>query len=207
VSSFLAPELWPFLLATGLMIALAVMEGVALLIGASTMSWYDGAGIDPDGFFGETLGWLHFGKVPVLVLLVIFLTVFALTGYIAQFAVRGMIGSFVPWPVAAGVAFVMGVSGVRVFGGALGRIVPRDETSAVTDASLVGRIGTIVIGTARAGTPAQARVRDERGATHYVMVEPEQADHVFETGASVLLVRHVGGRRFHAIHNPKPELL
>jgi hypothetical protein len=207
VSNFLAPELWPFVLATGLMIALALMEAAALLIGISTMSWYDGAGIDPDGFVGETLGWLHFGKVPILVLLVIFLTTFALAGFVSQFAVRGVIGSFVPWPAAAGVAFVVAVSGVRVFGGTLSRIVPRDETSAVLDASLVGRIGTIVIGTARAGKPAQARVRDEHGTSHYVMVEPEQADQVFEAGASVLLVRHVSGRRFQAIHNPKPELL
>jgi hypothetical protein len=42
---------------------------------------------------------------------------------------------------------------------------------------------------------------------HYVMVEPEGPDESLEAGASVLLVRHLSGRRFHAIHNPKPELL
>jgi hypothetical protein len=39
------------------------------------------------------------------------------------------------------------------------------------------------------------------------MVEPEGPDESLEAGASVLLVRHLSGRRFHAIHNPKPELL
>jgi Inner membrane protein YqiJ, OB-fold len=73
--------------------------------------------------------------------------------------------------------------------------------------SLVGRVGTIVIGTASAGKPAEARIRDEFGATHYVMVEPEEPDQTFVSGASVLLVRHISGRRFHAIQNPKPELL
>ena len=104
-------------------------------------------------------------------------------------------------------ALVAAVFGVRIFGGALGKIIPRDETTAVSDASLVGRVGTIVIGTARAGKPAEARVRDEHGASHYVMVEPEEPDQAFEAGASVLLVRHLSGRRFQAIHNPKPELL
>lgn len=208
MGDFLASELWPFVLAAGLMIAVAVAEAAALLIGVSAVPWHDGAMVDPpDGFFGDALGWLHFGKVPVLVIIVIFLTTFAFVGFIAQFAVRGVIGSFAPWPAAAGLALVAAVFGVRVGAGALSRIIPRDETSAVPDASLVGRIGTIVIGTARAGKPAQARVRDERGATHYVMVEPEEADQAFEAGTSILLVRHVNGRRFHAIHNPKPELL
>jgi hypothetical protein len=102
---------------------------------------------------------------------------------------------------------VAAVFGVRLLAGALGRLIPRDETTAVPDQSLVGRVGTIVIGTARAGRPAEARIRDEHGATHYVMVEPEEPDASFTAGASILLVRHLSGRRFQAIHNPKPELL
>ena len=59
----------------------------------------------------------------------------------------------------------------------------------------------------RAGRPAQARVRDQFGTQHYVMVEPEDSVQALEAGTSVLLVRHLHGRRFHAIPNPKPELL
>jgi hypothetical protein len=208
VSAFLAPELWPFALAAGLMIALAVVEAAAMLIGFSTSHWHDGAVVEhPDGFMGGVLGWLHFGKVPMLIILVIFLTTFAFTGFIVQFAARALSGSFIPVPVPAALAFVVAIFGVRVLGGALSRIIPRDETTAVPDASLVGRIGTIVIGTARAGKPAEARVRDEHGASHYIMVEPEEPDQALEAGASILLVRHLSGRRFRAIHNPKPELL
>jgi hypothetical protein len=39
------------------------------------------------------------------------------------------------------------------------------------------------------------------------MVEPEEPDQIFASGASILLVRHLSGRRFQAINNPKPELL
>jgi Inner membrane protein YqiJ, OB-fold/Inner membrane protein YqiJ, N-terminal len=208
VSALLAPELWPFALATGLMIAVAVAEAAALMIGFSTSHWHDGEVADtPEGFLGAALGWLHFGKVPILVILVIFLTTFALAGFIGQFVAKAMIGTFLPQLVAVVPAFVVGVFGVRVFGGALHKVIPRDETTAVSDASLVGRVGTIVIGTARAGAPAEARVQDEHGATHYVMVEPDEPDQSLTAGTRVLLVRHVSGRRFQAIPNPKPELL
>jgi Inner membrane protein YqiJ, OB-fold/Inner membrane protein YqiJ, N-terminal len=208
VSAFFAPELWPYALATGLLVAVAATEALALLIGMSTSLWHDGAVFDhPDGFAGELLGWLHIGKVPILVILVIFLTTFAVAGFAAQLVAKFIFGYFMPLPAGVGVALVAGVCGVRVFGVMLGKIIPKDETTAVADASLVGRVGVIVIGTAHAGRPAQARLRDEHGTTHYVMVEPEEPDQSFMSGQSVLLVRHLSGRRFHAIHNPKPELL
>jgi hypothetical protein len=208
VSAFFAPELWPFALAAVLMMAVAVTEAVALMVGVSLSHWGDSVAVEhPDGVAGNALGWLHFGKVPILVILVIFLTTFAVTGFAAQLATRAAIGVFMPLPVAVVLAFLAALFGVRILGGVLGRMIPRDETNAVPDVSLVGRIGTIVIGTARAGMPAEARVRDEHGATHYVMVEPEGPEQIFASGASILLVRHLNGRRFQAISNPKPELL
>ena len=63
----------------------------------------------------------------------------------------------------APVAFVASLPIVRISGGALGRVIPRDETTAVSIESLVGRIATVVSGTARAGYPAQARVTTEHG--------------------------------------------
>ena len=156
---------------------------------------------------GGALGWLHVGKVPILVLLIIFLTTFAVIGFVIQFAARNATGYFMPSLIAAGIAAVVGVFAVRTLGTALGKIVPKDESTAVSDASLVGRVGTIVIGNARAGRPAEARTYDEHGTVHYIMVEPEGPDETFEAGASVLLVRHLSGRRYHAIHNPKPGLL
>jgi hypothetical protein len=210
VSSLFSSALWPFALATVVLLGVAAAEALALLIGASASHWLDGVVADadhPDGFAGEALGWLHIGKVPLLAILVIFLTTFAVTGFSCQLAAMSMIGHYLPTLLAVGLASVGAVVAVRVLGGALGKVIPRDETTAVPDASLVGRVGTIVIGAARAGRPAQARIHDEHGTVHYVMVEPEGPDESLEAGASVLLVRHLSGRRFHAIHNPKPELL
>jgi hypothetical protein len=208
VSGFFAPEFWLFSLAIALLIGVAVAEAAALLIGASPLHSFGGDIADtPNDIPASALGWLHFGRLPLLVILVIFLTAFALSGFAIQLVARGVTGIYLPLLVAAPVAGVAAVFAVRVFGGALARIMPKDETSAVSDASLVGRVGSVVIGTARAGKPTQARVRDPHGTLHYVMVEPEGAGQVLEAGASILLVRHLNGRRFHAIPNPKPELL
>jgi hypothetical protein len=210
VSIFLASELWPFGLAIGLMLALAVLEGLAVLVGASLSHWLDGATAHPDAPDGPapgTLGWLHIGKVPILVVIIIFLTTFGVAGFVVQFIASGLTGRFIPLIIAVALAAVAGAFAVRILGSAIARMVPKDESTAVPDASLVGRVGTIVIGVARAGRPAEARIHDEHGAPHYIMVEPEGPDQTFESGTSVLLVRHLKGRHFHAIHNPKPGLL
>ena len=203
-------ELWPFALATGLVVAIALAEALALLVGASTSQWIDGLlGADAHAESPTTaaLGWLHIGKVPILAILVIFLTVFAAIGFASQFMARAASGHLMPQIIALPLATAAGVLAVRFLGTALAKVIPKDESSAVSDASLIGRIGTIVIGTARSGRPAEARVRDEFGTTHYVMVEPEDPDQALGAGASVLLVRHLSGRRFRVIPNPKPELL
>jgi hypothetical protein len=210
VSTVFSSGLWPFALAIGLLLIVAILEALSLLIGASLSHWLDGAVADPgepDGAAAAALGWLHIGKVPFLILIVIFLTTFGIVGFAAQLIAKDVTGHFLPALIPSAIAAVAAIGAMRVFGAALGRVVPKDETNAVSDATLVGRVGTIVIGVAKAGRPAQARIADEYGTPHYVMVEPEGPNEAFEAGASVLLVRHIKGRHFHAIHNPKPGLL
>jgi hypothetical protein len=91
-------------------------------------------------------------------------------------------------PVAALAA--LPVTGVGARG--LARIMPQDETTAVSLDTLVGKRGTITVGTARAGSPAQARVRDIHGQPHYVMVEPHDENHPIAEGEEVLLIRRDG---------------
>jgi hypothetical protein len=204
----MSPALWPFTAALGLLLAVALLEVLAVLVGTSLSHWFDvDHGDAPDGSASAALNWLLIGKVPLLVLVVIFLTSFGIIGFAVQFLAKSIVGHFMPAVAAAGIATFAGVGAVRIFGVALSKAIPKDESQAISDASLVGRVGTIVIGVAKAGRPAQARIHDEYGTPHYVMVEPEGQNEVFETGASVLLVRHLNGRRFHAIHNPKPGLL
>jgi hypothetical protein len=82
---------------------------------------------------------------------------------------------------------------LKFSGWALRPILPRDETESVSSDSFLGLEAQITVGTARTGRPAEARVRDKWGKTHYVMVEPDNAGSEFATGQNVLLI----GRRDH----------
>jgi hypothetical protein len=73
----------------------------------------------------------------------------------------------------------------------LAKVMPRDETQSVSAQSFIGQVATIVLGTASVANPAQARLRDKHGQTHYVMVEPDDEDS-FEAGDSVLIVAQAG---------------
>jgi hypothetical protein len=58
----------------------------------------------------------------------------------------------------------------------------------------------------RRGLAAQARVRDAHGRVHYLMVEPDLDDEVFEEGAQILIVRKAGAF-YRCIANPHPNLI
>lgn len=208
---FLATECWPFTAAVMLLIAITAIEGIGLLAGISVSGWLDH--LLPDishgleGISDSWLGWLHVGKVPILVLLVVLLTSFALIGYAINALTHGVLGFYPPAALSALVAFLCALPVVRASGVTIARIIPRDETSAVTLESLVGRIAVVINGTARADYPAEARVKNEHGQTLYVRVEPHDPTVQFGPGESVLLVKQVSGSRFQAIANPHPDLL
>ncbi|HZT89394.1 MAG TPA: OB-fold-containig protein [Stellaceae bacterium] len=210
MDTLFAPEVWPFALAGMVMVAIAVIEGATLLIGFSASHWLDSllpGGHELAGGLDGWLGWLHLGKVPALVLMVIFLAAFTLCGLVLNMAVHSAAGIFVPAPAAALVALAASVAAVHALGGRLARIIPQDQSFAVSLDTLVGRVATIVGGTARIGYPAEGRVADAHGHTLYVMVEPDAPELTFTRGDSVLLVKQLAGTRFQAIRNPRPDLL
>ena len=86
-------------------------------------------------------------------------------------------------------------------------MIPQDQTFAVSFDSLVGRVATIVTGTARTGYPAQARVANEHGQNIYVMVEPETEGVTFGVGEQILLKKQISGSRFAGVVNPWPDLM
>jgi Protein of unknown function (DUF1449) len=207
-SLFTAPETVPFGVALGVMIALAVIEGLGLFTAMSPSQWLDNLVPDidaPDGVEGA-LGWLHLGRVPVLVLLILFLVGFALCGYAVQLIARGVLGAYLPAWLAALPALLMGLTTVRGLGALLAYIIPRDETSALNEEALVGRAGVVTQGTARRGHAAEVRVRDLHGRSHYLRVEPDVDGDEFAEGTAVLVVKKVGAA-YRGIHNPHPDLL
>jgi len=205
---FTAAETLPFGVAFALIVAIALLEGFGMLMSLSPSNLLDHVLPDIDGDTGidRVLGWLHIGKVPSLVLLVVFLSGYALFGYGLQMVVHGIFGFYLPGWLAGLVAIPSGMATVRSLGALVAHIIPRDETSAVSEVTLIGRAGVISGGTARRGLAAQARVRDSHGRTHYLMVEPDIDDELFEESAQILIVKKAGAF-YRCIANPHPTLL
>lgn len=225
---FVAEGSAPFTVALLVMLGIAVTELLALLTGFSlgdaidefvvshaelepmgnaSTTGMEATGAEVQGVLGRLLAWLHVGKVPVLMLLVVLLTVFGLAGLTVQGVLRGTLGFALPAAVAAPLVFIGSLPVLRVCARVLARLMPRDESSAVDPVEFVGRTALVVAGTARVGLPAQARLVDRHGTDHYVLVEPDEPDRAFSQGETVLLVRQTGGGRFAVIANPNSALI
>ena len=176
-----APENLPFSAALLLMLMIGAVEALGLGAGAAHLE------VDADADAGHLLGWLGVGEVPLLMLLVVLLAWFGTLGL----ALQQTIGPIPPW-LASGAALAAALPLTGLSARGLARIMPRDETTAVSLDTLVGKRATVTVGIARRGSPAQARVRDVHGQSHYVMIEPVGDGEAIAAGETVLLVRREG---------------
>ena len=157
------------------------------------------------GPLSQVLGWLCVGKVPVLVLLVAFLTAFGLSGFILQGVLSGVAGFTLPAALAALPALAAAIPATRWSGLVLARIMPKEQTEAVSANTFIGRIAVITLGEAKAGLPAQAKLTDVHGQAHYILVEPDIDGETHSAGDEVLVVRRQSSR-FRVIANPNAYL-
>ncbi len=205
----------PFTVALLVMFAIAIAEGAAMVLGAGLSETLDAMLPDIDlevdldatgsSVFTRLLGWLHVGKVPILMILIVFLTAFGLIGLVMQSMVKGVTGFYLPAWFASAPALFLALPVVRVGAGALGAIMPNDETEAVSSNTFIGRTAVITLGEAKAGSPAEAKVIDEHGYSHYIMVEPDSEGVSFKQGSSVLLTENLGAV-FRGIVSDSPGL-
>ncbi|MCW8127859.1 YqiJ family protein [Microbulbifer halophilus] len=183
-----------------LMLMIALLEGVMVLIGVGLSDLLDNLLPDlelnadvPDsgGGLNRVLGWLRFGEVPALILLVAFLVSFGVTGLLLQMLVQSVSGALLPAWLSVLPVLALALPQVRFVGGLLRRFALGNETEAVGRDTFAGRVAVITVGEAVAGSPAEARFSDAYGTTHYVMVEPYD-DETFSQGDRVLLVEERG---------------
>lgn len=160
----------------------------------------DGLGGLSDGAIGRVLDWLHVGQMPSTILLIVFLTAFGGGGLLLQTAIKAQSGAMLPTLLVSGIAFFIALPTTRMVGGVMKRLLPSDESQAVSRDSFVGCEAQIMVGTSRRGKPAEARLRDKFGRSHYVMVEPEDEDASFPAGHQVLILKR-NGDTFRAVDN------
>lgn len=215
----LAVQNQPFAIALALMVLIALMEGVGMLVGVGIFSFLDsiipefGVDLDADAVdmsgidslsdinapeatsphaLSRFLGWLRIGRVPILILFIIFLTSFGLVGYFMQALVGNVLGVLMPALLAGGLAFAVSLPLLRVSAMALERVMPQEETSAVSQETFIGKTVEITIGTATQELQAEARLTDQYGQAHYIFVKPEEGLQDVSAGVPLLVVRKEG---------------
>lgn len=201
----------PFSLALGLLAGLLALELVMLLVGGSLFAGDGGAdGIAVDTTFDVAPGveadvdallaasaegapatqdapvtLLGLGRVPFAIWLAAVLLGFGLTGVLVQ----AVSGAVLPGWLAAIPAALAGLGFARRFAGVFARMVPQHESTATGPQFLGGLRGVVSQGTARAGHPAEVRLRDRHGNTHYLRCTPFRDADVIAEGTAVLTLR------------------
>lgn len=199
----------PFAVAAGLMLAIGLME---LFTGSGLSEFLDNlipdfdadidvdvdvdvdvdADVDFDGpVLGRLFSWIKVKGVPVLVVFLCFLFCFASIGYLGQNLYHGITGHYIVWWLACIPSFILSLPFVRYMSLFLAKFLIKDITNAVSSDSFIGKLATIVTGTAKHGMPAEARLKDHHGNDHYIRVVPDEKTDEYPKGTKVYLVRRL----------------
>ena len=223
IEIFLRPEALAFSIALTVVFGLFLLEILSLMLGGSLMAiGSDGPDVNldfdvmPDADFDMDIdmplevdapdsvavapsglsGWLGMREVPFLIWLVSFLTLFGLSGLVLQAGVTAFAGAPLSGWIAGLVALAPAVFGARGIARVIAAIMPKTESSAMRTRFLGGHYGIISQGTARRGKPAEAKIKDRFGNTHYLRVEPLGDSDVIPQGRDVRVIRKKNGMFF-----------
>src|SRR5258708_21905775 len=124
IDQMTAPGFLPFVIAAGVLLGLIALEMLTMLLGAPLSHWFhidhadhappdhgieyaghpgspaDHVHPEPRGAFGTILDSLNLGRVPMIVLLMVILAVFAAAGIALQTILAAILAPL-PWPLAA----------------------------------------------------------------------------------------------------------
>jgi hypothetical protein len=188
----LAPDVRPFAIAAAIMVALGGIELVTMLVGFSISTLVgDGVAVEADADSHDALGgmflWINAGRLPLLILIILALGVFSIEGFLLQ-GIAHLVGAALPVAIAALAAAAGSIPVIRTTSRGLARIIPRDETYAVSDADFVGKVAVVSIGPLDQGLPGRVRLKDVFGNWHTVPARASPDSTALAVGASVLLV-------------------
>ncbi|MGO4676889.1 OB-fold-containig protein [Bosea sp. 2YAB26] len=207
MSALTAPGLYPFTIAALILVGIVAIEILAMVVGMSISSLVND-GLSHHGVHSEHgpldawMSWLNRGGVPLLVLIMIWLASFAIAGFAIQGVAQALL-SPLPTLFASLLAVMVALPMTRALSRWTARIIPGDESNAISQSDLIGLTGTVTLGPLDQGKPGRVRVRDLHGNIH-VLRAKAAAGHLIPQGASVLVVDGSNGL-FEAI--PAPDEL
>jgi hypothetical protein len=187
---FLSPDVRPFAIAALMIVFIIGIELAAMLVGFS-LSEIVGKAIhfehDTDSGHGSMMSWVNVGGVPLLVLILLLLGLFAIDGFVIQGIAR-IIWRPLPWFIATPLAFAAAIPLVRQGSRWLSNVIPRDETYVIAQSDLVGRVGEVTVGPLDQGLAGRVRVKDAHNNWHFVTARAASGSGDLPVGSNVLLV-------------------
>lgn len=190
----------PFAIALAVFGMFGALQVIGFLLGSEWFSFMDdwlpdvdaGGDLGADAGLGGALSLLYVGRVPFAITLLAWLFAFAALGYNLQLAliVLGLAPMGAGW--AALLSFTASLPVIAAANRALARVLPSDETRAISEDDLVGLSGEVTLGTVTSERASEAKFRDRHGSTHYVQVVSDEAGESFARGEQVLIVGRSG---------------
>ena len=199
----LAPDVRPFAISAAIMVTLGGIELLTMIVGFSISELIGkdfALETESHSAIGGLFLWINAGRLPLLILMILALGVFAISGFLLQ-AIAHSVGTAVPVTLAALAALAVSLPAIRVTSRGIARIIPRDETYVVDEADFVGHVGEVSIGPLDQGLPGKVRLKDVFGNWHSVAARASAKSTPLPVGASVLLVDR-DARSFIAIAAP-----
>jgi Protein of unknown function (DUF1449) len=199
----LAPDVRPFAVAAAIMAVLGGIELLTTLVGFSISELLGkDVAIEADSHngLGGLLLWINAGRLPLLILIILAFGVFSIEGFLLQ-GIAHAVGTAVPVAIATFVAIAGSIPVIRTTSRGIARIIPRDETYAVSDADFVGKVAMVSVGPLDQGLPGRVRLKDVFGNWHTVSARASRDSPALAVGTSVLLVDR-DARSFIAISAP-----
>lgn len=188
-----------FLIAGCIVAGLFLLELIMIIVGHSLMMTHgevdmtldlDGNGI-PDYLEHSDfqLGdFLNPGHVPTTMFVVIFCGALSVLGFSGQWFLLGSYGFLAPALLAVPIALVPTLALTRWATVGISKVMPQDETNAISLESLSGEVGILTAGPVTGPNDfGMARFTDKHGIDHRIMVGGVD-DSVIENGSNVVLV-------------------
>lgn len=170
---------------------LMLLELVSLLVAGAGLSELFEMLLDTDTFPETAVtNWLLIRDVPISLVLQLALAGFGVTGFILV-SVGSMLSLDAPQALVVAIAVAGALLTLRLAGPQLARLF-RVHTTAVSQDALLGRTATLLSPSASRGNAGEAKLTDEHGQTHYVMVEPQSDIERFAEGRQIKLVSFNG---------------
>jgi hypothetical protein len=147
----------------------------------------------------STIGLGALGRLPLALTMGLMALLTSSSSLVVQWIAWRYSGQMPVWWLAGLGGAAVTWSMLKISSPALDMLLPRNHTEALGWDDMIGLEGEIVLGVARIGLPAEARVRDSFGRDHYLLVEPRSGAPDLAAGTRVTILVHKDGKHFLAV--------